>query len=162
MKDDFIEAGKIVNTHGIRGEVRVQSWADSPDFLTGFEHFYIDGQPVRVLSAKAHKGHVIVDLEGVDDIEAAIMMKNKVVKVKKDDVHLEEGRYFVSDLIGLRIIDAETGETLGTLSDILPLPPHNVYVIKGDRELLVPAVPEFIAETNLNDGFIRINLIEGL
>jgi len=162
MKDSFIDAGRIVNTHGIKGELRVQPWADSPDFLTDFEYFYIDGEPVRVISAKVHKGNVITVLEGVDGIDAAIRMKNKVISVKKDDVVLEEGKFFITDLKGLKIIDAETGGELGILSDILTLPSNNVYVIKGKREILVPAVPEFIVETNINEGYIKIRLIEGL
>jgi len=162
MDDGLIEAGKIVNTHGIHGEVRLQPWADSPDVLTGLGHFYIDGSPVRVLSAKVHKGCIIVDFEGIDDIDAAIKLKNKVIKVKKLDLNLEEGRYFVTDLIGLQVIDSETGGSIGSLSDVLALPSHNVYVIKGEREILVPAVPEFIIETNQDDGYIKIRLIEGL
>jgi len=162
MKDEYIETGKIVNTFGNRGEVRVQPWADSPDFLTGFEYYYIDGVPVKVLSAKVHKGCVIAALEGVEDIDAAIRLKNKIIKIKKADVHLEKGKYFVADLIGMKVINAETDENIGTLVDVLSLPSNNVYVIKGEREILVPAVPEFIIETDLAEGFIKIRLIEGL
>jgi len=162
MKDEYIETGKIVNTHGMRGEVRVQPWADSPGFLTGFDHYYIDGEPVKVLSSKVHKGCVIAALEGIDDIDAAIRMKNKIINVRKEDVQLEEGRFFVADLVGLQAVDAETGESIGTLSDVLSLPSNNVYVIKGEREILVPAVPEFIVETNLADGFVKLRMIEGL
>ena len=159
---ELIEAGKVANTHGVRGELRLQPWADTPDFLTGFEHIYIDEAPVRILSAKVHKGCVIATLEGVDDIDAAIRMKNKVIKVKKDDIHLENGRYLIADLIGIKAIDAETGEELGTLSDVLSLPSNNVYIIKGEREILVPAVPEFIVETDLDNGFVKLRLIDGL
>jgi len=162
MKNELIETGKIVNTHGMRGEVKLQPWADSPDFLTGFEHFYIDEVPVKVLSARVHKGCVIAALEGVDDINAAIRLKNKIVKVKKDDIELEEGMYLVADLIGLSAVDAETGEELGIVSDVLSLPSNNVYVIKGKREILVPAVPEFIIKTNLEEKYIKIRLIEGM
>jgi len=162
MKDEYIETGKIVNTHGNCGEVRLQPWADSPDFLTSFDHFYIDGSPVKVLSAKVHKGCVIAALEGVEDIDAAIKLKNKIIKVKKEDVHLGENRFFVADLIGLKAVDAETGDSLGSVIDILTLPSNNVYVIKGDREILVPAVPEFIIETNIKDGYVKLRLIEGL
>ena len=162
MKDELIEAGIIVNTHGINGELRLQPWADSPDFLTGFGHLFIDGVSVKVLSAKVHKGCVIATLEGVDNIDAAIRMKNKVVKVRKEDIHLEEGKYFVADLIGLQAVDAESEKNLGTVSDVLSLPANNVYVIKGEREILVPAVPEFIVETNLEKGYIKLRLIEGL
>jgi len=159
---NLIEAGKIVNTHGIHGEVRIQPWADTPDFLIDFEHLYIDEVPVKILSAKKHKGCIIATLYGVDDINAAIKMKNKIVKIKKDDIKLEEGTYLIADLIGLKAIDAETGEELGKITDILPLPASNVYEIKGKREILIPAVPEFIAETNIKDGYIKFNIIEGL
>jgi len=161
-EEKLIEAGKIVNTHGVHGELRLQPWADSPDFLTGFEHLYIDEVPVKVLSAKVHKGCVIATLEGVDNIDAAIRMKNKVIKVKKDDIHLETGRYLVADLIGLKAINAETGEELGTLSDVLSIPSNNVYVIKGKREILIPAVPEFIVETDIDKGYVKLRLIDGL
>jgi len=166
----LIEAGKIVNTHGRSGEVKLQPWADSPDFLAGFERFYIDGAPVKVLSARVHKNCVIAYLDGVTDIDAAIRMKNKIISVSKDDVNLEEGRYFVADLIGLRALDADTGEELGTITDVLALPSNDVYVIERKRdsdvsrgrELLIPAVPEFIVETNLEAGSVKLRMIEGM
>ena len=162
MDIELIEAGKIVNTHGIHGELRIQPWADSPDFLTGFEHLYINKMPVKVLAAKVHKGCVIAALEGVDNIDAAIRMKNKIVMVKKEDIQLEEGKFFVADLIGLKAVDADTNEELGKIADVLPMPASNVYVIKGKREILIPAVPEFIIETNIEEGYVRFNMIEGL
>jgi len=162
MKSELIETGRIVNTHGVRGELRIQPWADSPVFLTQFDYFYIDNTPVRVLSAKPHKSFVIVSLEGIDSIDAAILMKNKVIFVRKDDINLEEGKFLIADLIGLVAIDAATNIKIGTVSDVLPLPVHNVYVIKGEREFLVPAVAQFIAETNIKEGYIKFNLIEGL
>jgi len=162
MENELLEAGKIVNTFGIHGEVRLLPWADSPDFLTDFEHLYIDGKPVKVLSAKVHKGCVIATLEGISDIDAAIRLKNKIFKIRKKDIKLEEGRYFIADLTGLKAINADTGEELGILTDVLSLPSSNVYVIKGEREILVPAVPEFVVETNLDDGYVKLRLIEGL
>ena len=162
MDGSFLEAGKIVNTHGVRGEVRIQPWADSPDFLAGFKCLYIDGAPVEVLSVKSHKSFVIAAFSGVTDIEGAMRLKNKTVFIDRGDVLLDEGRYFVADIIGLRAIDAETGEELGTVANVLPLPANNVYVIKGMREILVPAVDEFIVETNIAGGYVRIHMMEGL
>jgi len=162
MKEDLIAAGKIVNTHGIQGELKIQPWADSPDFLTGFDRYYIDGKPVKVISAKVHKGHVLTAVEGIDGIDAAIRMKNKVIMVRKDDVDLGEDRYFIEDLKGLQVLDAETGGKLGILSDVLTLPAHNVYVIKGEREILIPALPEFIVKTDIHNGYIKVKLLEGL
>ena len=162
MKTRLLEAGKIVNTHGVRGEVRIHPWADSPDFLAGFKHLYIDGAPVEVLSARVHKRFVIAALSGVSDIDGAIRLKNKTVFIDRGDVLLEEGRHYVTDLIGLSAIDAETGQGLGMVADVLSLPANNVYVIRGEREILVPAVADFIIETNIDAGYIKLRLIEGM
>ena len=160
--EKYLEAGKIINTHGIRGEVKIQPWADSPDFLTPIKQFYIDGEPITVTSAKAHKGCVIAALDGVTDFDGAIKLKNKTIYIDRSDAQIEEGRHFIADLIGLRAIDAETGAEFGRISDVLSLPSNDVYVIAGSREILVPAVPDFIIETNIEDGFVRIRLREGL
>ena len=170
--EKYLEAGLIVNTHGVNGEVKIQPWADSPAFLTCFDRFYIDGSPVGVLRARVHKSNVIATLEGVTDIEGAIRLKNKKVFIDRDDAALGQGRYFVQDLIGMRAIDDRTGADLGSVSDVLTLPSNDVYIItrpvdplsgSGDkREMLVPAVPEFIVETNVEEGYVRIHMIEGL
>jgi len=136
--------------------------ADSPEFLTEFENIYIDDKPVKVMSARIQKGNVIANLEGVDNIDDAIKLKGTVFKIRKTDARLENGRFFISDLIGLKAVDAETGADLGTVNDILTLPANNVYVIKGKREILVPAVSEFIIETNPEEGYVKLRLIEGM
>ena len=160
--DKYLEAGRIVNTHGVGGEVKIQPWADSPDFLTGFKHFYIDGVRVAVLSARVHKTCVLAALDGVNDLDAAIRLKNKTILIDRDETQPGDGRYFIADLIGLRAVDAETGAELGAVSDVLTLPSNDVYVLSGIREMLVPAVPEFITETNMEEGYVKIRVIEGL
>ena len=162
MGNRYLEAGKIVNTHGVHGEVKIQPCADSPDFLTGFEHLYIGGEPVKVLSARVHKGCVIAALDGVDSVDSAIKLKNKVVFIDRNDASLEEGRHFVVDLIGLRALEAQTGAVIGSITDVLTLPANNVYVISGDREILVPAVPDFVDEINIEGGYIKLRLIDGM
>jgi len=162
MLSEFLEAGIIVNTHGVQGEVKLQPWTDTPDFLIGFERLYIDGAPVKVLSARVHKGCIIVSFDGITDIEGAIKLKNKSVSFSRDDVKLEEGRHFIADLVGLRAIDSDTGEELGLVSEVLSLPANNVYVIKGAREMLIPAVPDVVVETSIAGGYIKFRLIEGL
>ena len=163
QQKQYLEAGKIVNTHGVRGEVKIQPWSDTPEFLCGFSVLYIDQQPVRVQRAYVHKNCVIAVLEGVSDLDAAIRLKNKVVYIHRKDAKLPVGQFFVQDLIGLTAVSDDTGAEIGTVSDILDLPAGNVYVIQGDnREILVPAVPEFIRETDLAQGIIRIHLIEGM
>jgi len=162
MKENLIEAGKIVNTHGIRGEVKIQPWADSPEFLMGFSRIFIQGAPVNVLSARVHKSCVIAALEGVSGIEDAIRLKNKIVHIDRDEVVLEQGQHFVADLVGLNAVDYESGENLGIIAEVLSLPSNNVYVIRGVREIMVPAVPDFVKEKNLEAGIIKLKLIEGM
>ena len=162
---DFLEVGKIVNTHGVRGEVRIQPWTDSPDMLLDIENVCIGNtqeNQVKLISPRVHKSFVISYIEGVDDIDAAIKLKNKVVYAKRENLQLEDGQYYIVDLVGLRAIDADSGNELGVIKEVLTLPKNNVYVIRGEREILVPAVPDFVAETNIEAGYIKFRLIEGL
>jgi len=162
VKEQFLEAGKILNTHGIRGELKLQPWCDSPEFLCGLSTLYVDGKAVSVRSARVHKGNVLVSLAGVDDIDAALSYKNKVVYLSRDDVELPEGRHFVADLIGLEVRDAATGQAIGVLREVLNYPAQDIYVVRGEREYLIPAVDAFIRETNPEEGYLSVNMLEGL
>jgi len=162
MKQGFLEAGRIINTHGIRGEIKIEPWCDSPDFLRQIDTLYLDGQPFNVLSCRTSKRDVIVGLDGVTDVNGAMCLKGKTVCIRRDDVALPPGRYFIVDLIGLEVRDAADDRVIGTLTEVLTPPAHPVYVVKGDREYLIPAVDAFIAETNPERGYIRVNLIEGM
>mgnify|MGYP001028810873 FL=1 len=161
MANQLLECGKIVNTHGIRGEVKIQPWADSPEVFCALPALYIDGAPVALRSARVHKGNVIALLEGVSDVDQAMLLKNKVVWLNRDDLRLPEGTFFLADLIGLRVVDEE-GQELGILNEVLSPSRQQVYVVKGDRELMIPAVPQFILETNVAGGYIKVRLIEGM
>lgn len=156
-----LEAGIIVNTHGVKGEVKIQPWADSAEFLLGFESFYIDGKPFRRISARVHKQCLIIVLEGVEDIGAAMRLKGKTVYIDRDDAKLPEGGFFIQDIIGAEVRD-EKGLMLGKLIDVLEMPAGNVYVVQGEKEVLIPAVPEFILSTNVSEGIITVRLIEGM
>ncbi len=163
MKNQFLEAGQIVNTHGIKGEVKIMPWADSPEFLCAFDTLYMDGKPVKLLAARPHKTMVLAALEGVDTVEKAMKLKGKVLSIDRTGVTLPDGRHFLADLMGLRVLDAASGEELGVIADILTPPAHEVYVVKGrGKEYMIPAVDAFLAETNVEDGYIKVNLIEGM
>ena len=158
---EFLDCGQIVNTHGIRGEVRIVPWADSPDFLCQFSTLYLDGAPRRVLSSRVHKGSVIAKLDGVDTVEAAMLLRDKTVQIRRADAKLRSGTFFLADIIGLKVLD-EAGQTLGTLKEVLSPSVQQVYVIEGEREFLIPAVPEFVLETNIEGGYLKVRLIEGM
>ena len=155
MKNQFLEAGQIVNTHGVQGEVKIVPWCDSPEFLLQFDTLYLD-------AARVHKGNVLAALEGVADVNAAMALKGKTVSIDRSGVVLPEGRHFIADLLGLEVLDAGSGEKLGVVADVLTPPAHEVYVVKGEHEYMIPAVDEFLAETNVEGGYIKVRLIEGM
>ena len=160
-KNQYLEIGQIVNTHGIRGEVRIQPWADSPEFLLRFKTFYIDGAPVRVRAARVHKGCVIALFDGVEDVNAAMGLKNKTLCIDRADARLPKGSFFLADILGARVV-TEDGAEPGALADTLDLPGQRVYVVRGEREHLIPAVPEFILHTDADAGVITVRLIKGM
>ena len=143
MKQQFLKVGKITNVHGLMGEMRVQPWADSPDFLCQFKTLYVDKThwPIRVERARVHKNMVILKLEGVTDVNSAMAMRNAILYIDRKDAH----------------------EILGNIADVLTLPANNVYVVRGGaREILIPAVDEFVAEVDLDGSCMRVNMVEGL
>ena len=165
MLQQYLEVGKVTNVHGLRGEVRVQPWADSPEFLCQFKTLYVDEAhfPMTVERARIHKNMVIIKFEGPTDVPSALSLRNAILYIDRADAKLPEGAFFLADIYGLEARDAASGEVLGKIADVLTLPANNVYVIKGGkRELMIPAVPQFIAETNIEAGYIRVNMMEGL
>lgn len=165
MLQQYLEVGKVTNVHGLMGEVRVQPWADSPDFLCKFKTLYVDKThwPIEVERARVHKNMVIIKFRGVTDVPSALAMRNAILYIDRADANLPEGSFFLADIYGLEVRDAQSGAVLGKIADVLTLPANNVYVVKGgERELMIPAVPQFIAETNIEQGYIRVNMMEGL
>ena len=162
MKQEFLEAGKIVNTFGVRGEVKLQPWCDSAEFLRSFKNLYIDGEPRRVLSSRVHKEMLIVLFEGTEDLNAAMALKNRVVYFARADAKLPEGRFFIADILGAAVVD-EGGRAVGRLTDVLELPAGQVYVVEGeDGEHTIPNRPEFILDVDADAEVIRLCLIEGM
>ncbi len=150
-----------MNTHGIKGEVKIQPWADSAEFLMGFKRLYIDEKPFEIISGKVHKDCLIAQFKEVSDINKAMVLKNKVVSIDRADAILPKGAFFIQDLIGASVRDENEAE-LGKLTDVLELPAGNVYVVTGEREILIPAVPQFIIKTDVDAGIVTVRLIDGM
>lgn len=161
MEKQFLESGEIVSTHGIQGEVKILPWADSPEFLLKFKTFYIDTKPVEVVSSRVHKTCVLAKLKGIDTPEAAIALRGKKVLIDRSDVKLPKGTVFIADLIGCRVIDDNENE-IGKVKDVLTMPSSDVYVIEGEHKYMIPSVKEFVKEINVDEGFVRVHLIEGM
>ncbi len=161
MKKRYLEAGQIVNTHGVRGEVRIQPWADEAAFLTRFRRFYIDGAAVKVRACRVHKDMCIASLEGVEDVNAAMALKGKVLFIDREDARLPAGTVFLQDILGAKVVD-ESGRELGVLEDIVPEPAASVLVVKGQREILIPDVPAFVLKKDADAGVVTVRLIDGM
>ena len=160
-KSAFIEAGRIVNTHGVAGEVKIEVWLDSPQFLRRCGRLFVEGKEHRILSGKVQKSFLIAKLEGVEDVNAAMRLKGKTVSVHREDAKLPAGAFFLQDIIGARVVD-ELGNEIGKLAEIMETPASNVYVVRGEKEHLIPAVPAFILKTDVDAGVIVARLIEGM
>lgn len=160
-KQQYIEAGRIVNTHGIAGEVKIEVWLDSPQFMKKCGRIFADGIAIKIESAREHKGFLLTKLEGIDDVNAAMTMKGKSIYIDRADAKLPKGAYFLQDIIGASVID-ESGTEIGKLAEIMETPASRIYVVRGEWEHLIPAVPEFILKSDAENGIINVHLIEGM
>lgn len=160
----FLEAGKIVNSHGIRGELKIQPWCDSAEFLTGIDTLYIDGEPVKVISSRVHKNCVLSVIEGINSINDAERYINKIVYINRDDAVIDEDSYFIQDLIGLCVYDLRLKKEIGRVKEILNMPASDVYVVSAEdgEEIMIPAVEEFVKEIDLEKELITVETIEGM
>lgn len=160
MKKEFLDAGQIVSTHGVRGEIKILPWADEPGFLLDFDTVYLGGKAYTVQSARVQKTCVLMKLAGVDDVESAAALRERTVQIRRSDAQLDDGVVFIADLIGLPVFADE--KQIGEVADILTYPGSDVYVVRGEHEYLIPGVPEFILEKNTDAGYVRVRLIEGM
>ncbi|MGM9632268.1 MAG: ribosome maturation factor RimM [Eubacteriales bacterium] len=165
-KNKYLECGKIVNTHGVRGALKLESWCNSPEDLASLKRIYLKNGESYVLHkvkrASVFKQFVLMELDCVTDIDAAMTLKGRVVYADREDISVDDGAFFIADIIGLPVIDVSTGNTLGTLSDVFNLGASDLYEIETEGgKKLIPAVPEFIKEVDTERG-IFVSLIEGM
>lgn len=163
MKKEFLECGRIVAPQGIKGQVRVEPWCD-PGFLAEFETVYMDGTPVTVTDGRVQKNMAILKLEGVETRDDALALRGKMLYINRKDAHLEEGEYFVQDLIGCSVVDIDNGADYGKIYDIRPTGANDVYYLRDDqgKERLVPVIPSVVLEKDVDNGLIKIRPLEGL
>lgn len=168
MIKEYLEIGQIVSTHGIRGEVRLNPWCDSPEFANKFKTFYFDEkgtQPVKAVSCRPHGNIAILKLEGVDTVEQANALRNRMLWFKRSDAHLPEGQWFINELIGCEVLDADD-ETLcyGTLTDVAPTGANDVWYINtpDGREVLIPAIKDVVKKCDVAENRVYIKPLGGL
>ncbi len=166
MKKEFLEIGKIVGTHGVRGMVRIQGWCDGIEFLKGVKNYYTDENGKSALKCEkiAENGNVfIAKFGGIDTIEKAEDYRGKVLYISRNDVRLEKGRYFIQDIIDCTVYDNESGEIYGVISDVSSTGANDVWHIKkGEKEYLIPVIPPVVKEVNVDTGVIKITALKGI
>ena len=160
-KERFIEAGRITNTHGIAGEVKIEVWVNSPEFLKKCGRIYVDGKEYRFIGCKLQERFLIAALEGIGDVNAAMPLKGKTAMIDREDAPLGKNGYFLQDLIGAEVFE-ENGESIGVLEELYDSPAAVIYVVRGEKEHLIPGIPEFIKEADPDAGRITVHLIEGM
>jgi len=158
MKVQFLEAGEVVTTHGVRGEMKVLPWADGPDFLTEFNRVRIGGAEYKVESCRIQKTCNLLKVQGIDTMEAAQSMRGKTVEVYRSDA--PEDMIFVAELIGFSVF--ADGKEIGKIADVLDYPGNKVYIVKGEHEYMIPAVQAFVLSTDMEQEIMEVKLIEGM
>ena len=158
MKLPYIEAGEIVTTHGVRGEVKVLSWLDSPEMLCEFDRCRISGREYVMDSVRVQKTCNLVKLRGVDTMEDAQKLRGKTMELYREDISDE--LIFAAELVDVEVY--ADGACIGKIKEVLDYPSNSVYVVQGEREYLIPAVKEFILSTDLERNQMQVKLLKGM
>lgn len=158
MRLEYLQAGEIVTTHGVRGEVKVLPWADGPDFLCDFSRVRIDGREYKVESCRVQKSCNLLKIAGIDTMEDAQRMRGKTVEIFRCDA--PQDLIFAAELIGVTVFCQD--REVGKVTDVLDYPGNKVYVVKGEHEYMIPAVKTFVLDTDLEKGTMQVRLIEGM
>lgn len=161
---NLIEIGEVVNTHGVRGELKLNPWTDSLDSLLDVRTFYYhvkgETKSLSVQQVRIHKNCAIIKAEGVDDMQSAERFRGQVLFVEKEE--LPDGLYYIADLIGLTVVTND-GE-LGKVTDVFSTGSNDVYEVKkaGNKPVYLPAITQVVKEINVQEGFIKVTVPEGL
>ena len=166
MDKKYIECGKIINTHGCRGGLKIEHWCNSSEEFTNLKRLFTckKGNYIEynVIKASIFKQFVVLHLKEVDNMDMALDLKNEILYALREDFDLDEGEFFLTDLIGLDVIDFESGKVYGEVIDIVNRGASDIYVVNtSNGERMIPAVDEFIVSINIDKG-VFVRTIEGL
>ena len=158
MKLQFVEAGEIVTTHGIKGEVKVLCWLDDPEMLCEFDRCRIGGKEYTIEQCRVQKTCNLVKLSGVDTMDSAQLMRGKIIELYREDI--DDEVIFAAELIGVEVYSDNA--LIGKITDVLDYPGNSVYIVKGEHEYMIPAVKEFILSTDMEKNEMQVRIIEGM
>lgn len=165
---NLLEVGKIVNTHGLKGDVKVVDWTDSPEIFEDVKYVYVkkknDYERLDVKSIKYQKNNIIVKFSQIADINEAEKYKNQVIYAERELLgELPEGVYYIVDLIGLEVV-TEEGEKIGVIADVFNTGSNDIYDVKreGKKNLLIPVIPDVVRKVDIENGKVTVRMMEGL
>ena len=158
MRLEFIEAGEIVYVLGLRGDVKVLCWLDDPEMLCEFDRCRIYGKDFEMDQVRVQKTCNLVKLQGIDTVEEAQKLRGKTLELYREDI--DEEVIFAAELIGMEVFS--NGEKIGKITEVLSYPGNSVYVVKGQYEYMIPAVSQFILETDMVANTMQVKLLEGM
>lgn len=165
MRKNYLEIGEIVGTHGVRGELRVNPWSDSPEFLKKFKKFYFDEaciQKIEAVSVRPHGNVVLIKFQGIDDMDEALKLKGKILYIQRKDINLNDG-YFIADLIDCTVYDADNDKIYGILTDVSRTGANDVWhITKDGKEYLIPAIKDVVSSVDVDTGVIKIRPLRGI
>ncbi len=164
MKKEFLEIGKIVGVHGIKGFMKVQYWCDNAEFFCGFKKLYLnENECLEVESSKPHSNIILLKAKGISTIEQAESYRGKVLFIKREDAVLDEDRHFIEEVIGCNVYDNETKELLGKITDVTQNPANDIWHIEKDgKEYLFPAIDEFVVSVDVEAEKAVIKVLKGI
>lgn len=163
--EQYLEIGKVVSTHGLQGELRVDPWCDSPQFLCQFKTLYLKkGETKLSVSSRPHKTIAIVKAKGIDTIEEAEKLRGRVLYINRSDARLAPGEYFIQDLMGLDVIDIDTSKSYGKITDVLKTGANDVYQVTDEKkkDYLIPVIDDVVKEIDINGGKVLIKPLKGI
>ena len=166
MQKRFLEAGRIVTTHALKGEVKIEPWCDDVNVILSLKRLYLgkEQKEMKITSAKQFKGQAIIKFESVNSVEEANLLRSRIVYADRNDIKLPDGAYFIEDLIGLCVKDAGSGKVYGKICEVTSTGANDVYHIKSadDKIFLIPAIKQVVVKTDFDSGEMLINPLEGL
>ena len=167
MLRQFLEIGQIVSTHGIKGEVRVNPWCDTPDFMKKFKTLYFDengNKAVKVTACRPHGNIVILKLDGIDTVEDAQKLRNRTLYMNRADAKLQKGDWFIQDLIGCTVYDTDNNERIyGKLTDVAETGANDIWFIENNgKEYIIPAIKDVVISVDVENESIFIKPLKGI
>ena len=165
MLKQYLEIGKIVGTHGVRGELRVECWCDSPQFFSSFKKLYFNEGADKIdVTSRPHKNIALMKIKGVDTVEQADLLRGRVLYVDRKDIKLPKGTNFIQDIIGLEVTDVDTDVVYGKVTEVIKTGANDVYEVKGadGKAYYIPVIKDVVIETNPKKGKVLIKPMKGI